>query len=155
MSFRNFDTHYIEEMSRRKETSISLMKHFMIDLSFFATPILSEHPEYDQYTFFIYKPYFNDGDECEYELRSIDYNDSIRKKDQTDLEYEAEYEAEYGDKEPDYYYSAYVRNKEHYLYEIFNTITYYLPQLEKVVGDIKIYYTHKDGFSYETFNDHE
>jgi len=142
MSFRNFDTHYIEEMNRRKETSISLMKHFMIDLSFFATPILSEHPEYDQYTFFIYKPYFNDGDECEYELRSIDYSDTVRREDS--------YEGE-----PDYYYSAYDRNKEHYLYEIFNTITYYLPPLEKVVGDIKIYYTHKDGFSYETFNDHE
>lgn len=147
MTFRNFELNYDDEMMRRKTISQSLMGIFMFELSDFATPILLEHPEYDQYTFFIYKPHFNDGDECIYELRSIYYNDSIRKKDQTDLEY--------GDEESDYYYSGYVRNKNHYLYEIFNTITYYLPQLEKVVGDIKIYYTHKDGFSYEAFNYHE
>ena len=85
-------------MNRRKETSISLMKHFMIDLSFLLPQYYLNILNMINTHFFIYKPYFNDGDECEYELRGIYYNDTARREDSYDSE-------------PDYYYSKYDRNK--------------------------------------------
>ena len=111
MSFRNFDAHYIEEMNVAKETSISLMKHFMIDLSFllpqYYLNILNMINTHFSYTSHILMMVTSVNMSCVAFIIMILLGEKIRMIVNLITTI-----------------SKYDRNKEHYLYEIFNTITY-------------------------------
>jgi len=141
----DFKKAYDQELARRQIAKEQIKQVFIDNLNQVIAPLLKTEPKYDFYEIYWYAPFFNDGDECEYTLSHIYFDNAVCDRNESDYE-------------PEYYFI----NRRHNnvkdlidietIYDVFNI---YTEMVKNIFGDIKITYTHANGFTMEDYTNHE
>lgn len=118
-----------------------------------VTSLLAEYPQFDYFRCRLYKPFFNDGEECVYEISSIFFEDAdsdfyMTFKDDRYVYFESTYEI-------CTYYNSPKLDKHTGIKDFIYDIQQQKEMFEEIFGDVIISFCRRDGLKIEEYTDHE
>lgn len=152
-----FITLWHNEKQRRIDTIIHVLTPSLKEALTEKFQELAEaSPQYDNFRFSMYRPYFNDGDECVYRIDSVTF-------DNTGTELELSYEEDgwdYFEGEHHMYSFKYhngpAKDSPYKpVYDFLKELDQFLEIFEEVLGAVVVTYTRNAGLKIEDIIDHE